>query len=42
MLSPRQVEFLYAEGYMRVTDTAHEPGMKMVTHSCGNVCPLEQ
>lgn len=40
MLSPKQYESLYGEGYRRITSTAHRLGMKIVIHSCGNVYDL--
>ena len=40
MISPKQLESLYGESFRRITETAHGLGLKIVVHSCGNVCQL--
>ncbi|MHB8895646.1 MAG: uroporphyrinogen decarboxylase family protein [Candidatus Geothermincolia bacterium] len=40
MLSPKLLESLFGDGYRRLTRTAHNLGMKIVIHSCGNVYDL--
>ncbi|PKQ28270.1 MAG: hypothetical protein CVT63_03670 [Candidatus Anoxymicrobium japonicum] len=40
MLNPRLSKELYEEAYKRLTSTAHDLGMKIVLHSCGNTYDL--
>lgn len=40
MLSPRMLEKLFGDGYRRITATAHDLGLKIIIHSCGNVTAL--
>jgi uroporphyrinogen decarboxylase len=40
MLNPKLLDSLYGDGYRRLTRTAHDLGMKLVIHSCGNVYDL--
>lgn len=37
MLNPRLVEELFGDSYRLIAETAHDLGMKIIMHSCGNV-----
>jgi len=40
MINPKLHKELYTDSFMRITETAHKLGMKIVVHSCGNVYKL--
>lgn len=40
MLNPKVLERLFGDSYRRITHSAHDLGMKIVIHSCGNVYEL--
>jgi uroporphyrinogen decarboxylase len=40
MLSPTMIEDLFGEAYRRIAEAAHNGGMKIMFHACGNVLDL--
>jgi uroporphyrinogen decarboxylase len=40
MLNPKMFKRLFEEGFIRITETAHSLGMKVIIHSCGNTTSL--